>query len=183
MTLVEDISGKNISIYPNPTMGLVNIEFQDVNIQKISIYDKRHLFSYAHEDQHYSPGKKILETHLHNWKIRPLICYDLRFPVWSRNTTDYDLLIYIANWPERRIRHWRSLLIARAIENQAFVIGLNRVGHDGNGIFHNGNSMIISPQGQVLLEVIDCERSQTMTLQRKLLDDYRAAFPALSDRD
>ncbi len=145
-------------------------------------YDKRHLFSYGNENEHYTPGKKILETQINNWKIRPLICYDLRFPVWSRNTTDYDILIYVANWPERRIAHWRSLLIARAIENQCFVIATNRVGTDGNGIYHNGNSMIISPKGQVLLEVTDCECIESITLFRNNLDQYRSDFPALKDK-
>jgi len=151
--------------------------------QPIQSYDKRHLFSYGKENLHYSAGKKILETHLGDWKIRPLICYDLRFPVWSRNTTDYDVLIYVANWPERRIQHWRSLLIARAIENQCFVIAVNRIGIDGNGIYHNGNSMIISPKGQVLLEVTDCECIESITLFRSNLEEYRSDFPALKDRD
>jgi len=150
--------------------------------QPIQSYDKRHLFSYGKEDLHYTAGKEILETKIKNWKIRPLICYDLRFPVWSRNTTDYDVLIYVANWPERRIEHWRSLLIARAIENQCFVIAANRVGTDGNGIYHNGNSMIISPKGQVLLEVTDCECIESMTLFRDNLDQYRLDFPALKDQ-
>ena len=149
----------------------------------LQTYDKRHLFSYAKENLHYAPGQKIIEPILNNWKIRPLICYDLRFPVWSWNTTDYDLLVYVANWPERRIQHWRSLLIARAIENQSFVIGLNRVGNDGQGIYHNGNSLVISPQGQVLLEVIDCECTETITLQKQTLLQYRKDFPALDDRD
>lgn len=151
--------------------------------EEIKKYDKRHLFSYGHEDQQYTAGDSILETFIKNWKIRPLICYDLRFPVWSRNTTDYDLLIYVANWPTRRIQHWRSLLIARAIENQAFVVGLNRVGPDGNGIEHNGNSMIISPKGVVLSELTHGASIQTMTLSKKDLVDYRNQFPALLDRD
>ncbi len=148
----------------------------------VQSYDKRHLFSYGKENLHYTAGKSILETKINNWKIRPLICYDLRFPVWSRNTTNYDVLIYVANWPERRIEHWRTLLIARAIENQCFVIAANRVGTDGNGIYHNGNSMIISPKGQVLLEVTDCECIESITLFRNNLDQYRSAFPALKDR-
>lgn len=146
-------------------------------------YDKRHLFSFGLEDQHYWPGTTLLEPHLKNWKIRPLICYDLRFPVWSRNTTDFDVLIYVANWPERRISHWRTLLLARAIENQCFVIGTNRVGTDGNGIYHNGNSMVISPKGEILMEVLEGELMESITLSRSKLDDYRKNFPALKDRD
>ena len=149
----------------------------------IQSYDKRHLFSFGNEDKHFSAGQNILETEINNWKIRPLICYDLRFPVWSRNTTDYDVLVYVANWPERRIGHWRSLLIARAIENQCFVVASNRVGTDGHGVYHNGNSMIISPKGQVLLEVTDCECMETITLFRHNLAQYRTEFPALLDRD
>jgi len=151
--------------------------------QPTQFYDKRHLFSFGKENLHYAAGNNILETKIDGWKIRPLICYDLRFPIWSRNTTDYDILIYVANWPERRIGHWRSLLIARAIENQCFVIASNRVGTDGNGIYHNGNSMVISPKGQVLLEVNECECIETMTLFRNNLDQYRHDFPALMDRD
>lgn len=151
--------------------------------EAVKKYDKRHLFSYGQEDKHYAAGDSILEASIKNWIIRPLICYDLRFPVWSRNTSDYDLLIYVANWPTRRIQHWRSLLIARAIENQAFVVGLNRVGPDKNGIEHNGNSMIISPKGVVLTELISGESIQTMTLSKKDLVDYRKQFPALLDRD
>lgn len=151
--------------------------------QTIQSYDKRHLFSFGNEHLHYQAGTATLETTLHGWRIRPLICYDLRFPVWSRNTTDYDLLIYVANWPERRIHHWKSLLIARAIENQSYVIGLNRVGLDGNNINHNGNSLVISPQGAVLLELINDEKIETITLSRQIQDEYRASFPALQDRD
>ncbi len=151
--------------------------------QPLQKYDKRHLFSYGHEDDHYTAGNAILESTIKNWKIRPLICYDLRFPVWSRNTTDYDLLVYVANWPTRRIEHWRSLLIARAIENQCFVIGLNRIGKDKNGIEHNGNSMIISPKGVVLSELIGEEIVHTVKLSKTELLDYRKQFPALLDRD
>ncbi|HHB80123.1 MAG TPA: nitrilase family protein [Saprospiraceae bacterium] len=151
--------------------------------QQIQTYDKRHLFSFANEDKHYTPGHELLETYLNEWKIRPLICYDLRFPIWSRNTTNYDVLIYVANWPEQRIDHWRSLLIARAIENQSFVIGVNRVGLDGHQIPHNGNSMIISPKGEILLEILDGEYIESFKLYRSKLDQYRAEFPALNDRE
>ena len=114
-------------------------------------YDKRHLFAFAGEDKHYTAGKKRLVTSVNGWRVHLQICYDLRFPVWARQQSDetpeYDLLIYVANWPERRNHAWKTLLIARAIENQCYVIGVNRVGEDGNQIAHSGDSMIIDPLG------------------------------------
>ncbi|MBA3706782.1 MAG: amidohydrolase, partial [Bacteroidetes bacterium] len=113
-------------------------------------YDKRHLFRMADEHNHYNFGKSKLVVELKGWKICPLVCYDLRFPVWSRNVkSEYDVLIYVANWPERRNHHWRTLLLARAIENQCYSIGVNRIGADGNSIAHSGDSTVIDPRGMI----------------------------------
>ena len=117
---------------------------------KIEHYNKRHLFRMANENNYYSQGTKKLIIEYKGWRIRPLICYDLRFPVWSRNKNDYDLLVYIANWPERRNESWKTLLKARAIENQAFLVGVNRIGKDKNNVIYSGDSALISPQGNLL---------------------------------
>ncbi len=109
-------------------------------------YDKRHLFRFAGEDKQYTAGNRKLIVDLHGWKLCPLICFDLRFPVWSRNREDYDCLLYVANWPEARSKAWTTLLEARAHENQCYVIGVNRIGKDGNDIPHNGCSAIYDPK-------------------------------------
>jgi omega-amidase len=119
-----------------------------------SLYDKRHLFSMGKEDQFYARGDRKLITELRGWKVCPLICYDLRFPVWSKNRYsdnqwDYDILVYIANWPASRDNIWTTLLAARAIENQAYVAGVNRVGADGHDLTYSGNSMIIDLEGNI----------------------------------
>jgi omega-amidase len=115
-------------------------------------YDKRHLFRMGNEDQHYTAGNKKLVVEYKGWKICPLVCYDLRFPVWSRNKKEntYDVLIYVANWPEVRSYPWKQLLIARAIENQAYVVGVNRIGEDGNGIAHSGDTSMLNPRGEII---------------------------------
>ena len=150
-------------------------------------YDKRHLFAYAGEDEHYEAGSKRLITQVNNWKINLNVCYDLRFPVWSRQHPDpeqrYDLLIYVANWPEKRIYGWKQLLIARAIENQCYVIGCNRVGTDGNGIYHNGNSMLIDPMGAIIWESTDKEAIYNVTLDLKNVQKIRDRFHFLDDGD
>ncbi len=161
-------------------------------------YDKRHLFAFAGEDQHYSAGNKRLIASVKGWKINLQICYDLRFPVWSRQThtaahpqigieektaPEYDVLIYVANWPERRSHAWKTLLCARAIENQCFVVGVNRVGTDGNKIYHSGNSLIIDPLGEVLYHKSDDEDVFSITLQKEWLDEVRAKFPFWKDGD
>lgn len=164
-------------------------------------YDKRHLFAYAGEHEHYAPGHKRLIASVKGWKINLQICYDLRFPVWSRQqvtaTTlsdmagvnagngdaEYDLLIYVANWPERRNHAWKTLLQARAIENQCFVTGVNRVGNDGNNIYHSGDSMIIDPMGQVLYTKPHDEDIFTITLQKEPLEEIRQKLPFLRDAD
>lgn len=145
-------------------------------------YNKRHLFRMAGEHLRYSAGKKRVLVSLKGWRILPLICYDLRFPVWSRNRNDYDLSIYLANWPSQRALHWNRLLQARAIENLTYVIGVNRVGEDEAGQIYHGDSSVYSPNG-------DCDFiSQTagvftQTLSHELLMDYRKKFPAHMDAD
>ena len=202
-------------------------------------YDKRHRFAYAGEDDHYTAGKKRLIASVKGWKVNLLVCYDLRFPVWSRQgpafagsriqgknirdpqTSDnepsaappvaplagpppnnpseirsdpsqdsgkitapeYDLLIYVANWPERRSHAWKTLLQARAIENQSYVVGVNRVGEDGNKIAHSGDSMIIDPLGEVLYHGIKEEAVYTYTLRKDKLEDVRSRFPFWRDAD
>ncbi|MBK7434231.1 MAG: amidohydrolase [Chitinophagaceae bacterium] len=151
-------------------------------------YDKRHLFAYGGEDSHYSPGNKRLIASVKGWKINLLVCYDLRFPVWARQQSaggepEYDVLIYVANWPERRSHAWKTLLCARAIENQSYVVGVNRVGNDGNNIYHSGNSLVIDPLGQVLYHMADEEDVFTITLQKEMLQETREKFPFLKDAD
>lgn len=149
-------------------------------------YDKRHLFSLGqeNENQRFTPGDSRVILKLKGWKICPMICYDLRFPVWSRNQEDgYDLLIYTANWPDKRSLHWRSLIPARAIENQAFVIGVNRVGHDGNEVYYSGGSMCISPTGEVVYYKPEDEDLYTFTLHPKDLIQARETYPFLKDMD
>lgn len=155
-------------------------------------YDKRHLFAYGEEDKHYSPGKKRFIASVKGWKILLLVCYDLRFPVWSRQqmpmdtaekNPEFDLIVYVANWPERRNHAWKTLLQARAIENQSYVAGVNRVGNDGNGIFHSGHTMLIDPLGEVLFTEADAETIFTHTLQKSDLDTFRTKLPFLKDGD
>ncbi len=151
-------------------------------------YDKRHLFAYGNEDQHYDAGTKRLIASAKGWKINLLVCYDLRFPVWSRqqaetSSTEYDLLIYVANWPERRNIAWKTLLQARAIENQCYVVGVNRVGEDGNGIYHSGDSMVIDPLGEILYHKKDGEDIFTITLDKSHLEKIRERFPFWKDAD
>jgi omega-amidase len=156
-------------------------------------YDKRHLFAYAGEDQHYTAGNRRLITSVNGWRLNLQICFDLRFPVWARQSPspedrtagkpEYDVLVYLANWPERRIQAWRSLLIARAIENQAYVIGVNRIGNDGNGIYHSGNSMVVDPLGEVCYEKQNEEEVYTTELSYEHLLDVRTRLPFLKDGD
>lgn len=149
-------------------------------------YDKRHLFRMGREHEHYQAGSGKLIVEWKGWKICPLVCYDLRFPVWSRNTASdpYDLLIYVANWPEVRSFPWKQLLIARAIENQCYVAGVNRIGNDGNGIAHSGDSVVIDPRGQAVSCIKAHEEAlETVSLSCKDLTDFRQVFPVLSDAD
>ncbi len=171
-------------------------------------YDKRHLFAFGEEDKHYTAGNKRLIASAKGWKINLQVCYDLRFPVWARNRIienksaavetqvgspgpehmpntrpEYDLLIYVANWPERRSHAWKTLLCARAIENQCYVVGVNRVGRDGNNINHSGNSLVIDPLGEVLYHMADAEDVFTITLQKEHVEEVRAKFPFWKDGD
>ena len=155
---------------------------------ELGFYDKRHLFAFAGENEKYSAGHKRLIASVKGWKINLQVCYDLRFPVWARQQTknglpEYDLLIYVANWPERRSHAWKTLLCARAIENQCYVIGVNRVGKDGNGIYHSGNSMMINPLGEVLYHMSDDEDIFTLTLLKEDLEKIREKFPFNRDAD
>ncbi|HED1422473.1 TPA: amidohydrolase [Kluyvera georgiana] len=151
---------------------------------QVHVYDKRHLFRMADEHHHYIAGNQRVVLTWRGWRILPLVCYDLRFPVWSRNRNDYDLALYVANWPAPRSLHWQALLTARAIENQAYVAGCNRVGTDGNGHHYRGDSRIITPQGEILATAephlatrIDGELSLSQ------LQEYRENFPAWQDAD
>jgi predicted amidohydrolase len=151
-------------------------------------YDKRHLFAYAGEDNHYTAGTKRLIASVKGWKINLQVCYDLRFPVWARQQSqpegpEYDIILYVANWPERRSLAWKSLLQARAIENQCFVIGVNRVGNDGNNIYHSGDSMIIDPMGEIFYTKKDAEDIFTYTLDKTHLETIREKLPFLKDAD
>ncbi len=146
-------------------------------------YNKAHLFSLANEQKTYSTIKKKLIVKLKEWNICPQICYDLRFPAWNRNLNDYDCLIIIANWPEKRSLPWNTLLMARAIENQSYVIGVNRVGDDGNAVYHSGNSAVIDPMGRPLFVILHDEEIRTVTLSGELLKKTRRAYPFLKDAD
>ncbi|WP_346237488.1 nitrilase family protein [Niabella insulamsoli] len=156
------------------------------------VYNKRHLFAYANEDDHFSAGEKRLIASVKEWKINLQICYDLRFPVWARQAVKkesdgwsglYDVLIYVANWPERRSQAWKTLLQARAIENQCYVVGVNRVGKDGHGIEHSGDSMVIDPLGEILYHKKNEEDVFTISLDKNHLNDVRRKFPFWKDAD
>ena len=173
---------------------------------KYGYYDKRHLFAFTGEDKYYTAGTKRMIASVKGWKINLLVCYDLRFPVWARQASpsnspesssgqalskgegkivalEYDVLIYVANWPEKRNHAWKTLLQARAIENQCYVIGVNRVGDDGNGIHYTGNSMVIDPMGEVLYQKNDEEDIFTVTLDKDHLNTIREKFPFWRDAD
>lgn len=156
------------------------------HIQK---YDKRHLFTLGNEHLKITAGYENIIINYKGWKIKPLICYDLRFPVWAKNTFDqgnyeYDLLIYVANWPAARNHAWKSLLVARAIENQAYVVGVNRIGADANGTKHAGFSRIIEPKGELISEEVEnIESSQTISLSAEDIKTYRQKFTVGLDWD
>ena len=151
---------------------------------EIFTYDKKHLFRMAGEEKVYSSGYKNITVELRGWKIRPFICYDLRFPVWTRNIANqYDAAIFIANWPERRSWHWRLLLQARAIENQCYVIGVNRVGTDGNGHSYSGDSSIIDSWGNIIFQKRNQACTYTTELSYDALQSSRESFPVWMDAD
>lgn len=146
-------------------------------------YDKRHLFRLANEHDHYVAGstRKIIE--LQGWKFNVNICYDLRFPVWSRNRDDYDVLLNVANWPAKRSHIWKTLLKARAIENMCYVIGLNRVGEDGNGYFHSGDSAVIYPDGTPIVACSVREKIIYASIGKNDLSGFRERFQFYKDKD
>jgi predicted amidohydrolase len=150
---------------------------------EVHIYDKRHLFSFAGEDQRYVAGSERVLFEFRGWRICPQICYDIRFPVWCRNRGDYDLLLVVANWPAARVSAWDTLLRARAIENQAFVVAVNRVGEDGKGVAYPGHSALYDPLGEAVLAPWKEEgcRSGQISLQR--LREVREQFPFSRDAD
>lgn len=152
---------------------------------KIEKYDKKHLFSYANEDKHYAPGNEKKTIHYQGWKLCPFICYDLRFPVWSRNTNNYDVVFYLANWPKSRIQAWDALLPARAIENMAYCVGVNRVGIDGNNVEYIGHSNVFDPLGNNLINPINTTKDSPRfaTLEKKQLQNYSSKYPFLRDSD
>jgi len=145
-------------------------------------YDKRHLFRMAGEHTRYDIGSERVLVELHGWRILPLICYDLRFPVWSRNRNDYDLAIYVANWPSVRALHWNRLLQARAIENLAYVAGVNRVGMDEAGQHYAGDSSIYGPVGEIIATSQE-SGCISVELYADRLREYREKFPAYLDAD
>lgn len=147
-------------------------------------YDKRHLFAYATEDEHYTAGSKRTIVQVNGWRINLQVCYDLRFPVWARNQGDeYDVLLYVANWPDRRVQAWDTLLRARAIENQCYTVGVNRVGTDGKDIYYSGHSAVYGPLGEQLWQQADEEAVHTLTLDPQALLQTREKLPFLKDAD
>lgn len=154
-----------------------------VNEGGVSWYDKRHLFTMGGEHLHYQQGYSRLTVDIKGWRFCPLICYDLRFPVWSRNMgSDYDVLVYVANWPASRQAVWEALLPARAIENQSYVIGVNRVGHD-DGLDYSGGSQVVDARGKVVVNNLDEVGFFYINLSRKELSAFREKFPVLKDAD
>ena len=148
-----------------------------------SEYSKKHLFRLAKEERTYSPGDKKIVEEINGWRISPFICYDLRFPVWIRNKEEYDLAIFVANWPERRSTAWKTLLRARAIENLCFVVGCNRSGTDGNDIFYSGDSALIGPDGEEMSEITNKEGLIDLELDLYDLQVFRRKFQFYRDRD
>lgn len=146
-------------------------------------YDKRHLFRLAGEHKRYGEGCERVVVPWRGWRILLQVCYDLRFPVFSRNRGDYDLAVYVANWPDTRRQHWRSLLVARAIENQSCVIGVNRVGADANGLRYAGDSLVVAADGNLLADLADRRESLTLSLSAAQLLGYREKFPFAADAD
>ncbi len=153
-----------------------------VSSKKVYWYDKRHLFSMGGEHQNYQAGNRRIIVKVKGWKICPLICYDLRFPVWSRNDCNYDMLIYVANWPAVRSDVWNTLLKARAIENQSYVVAVNRVGQDTSNSYQ-GESQVVDAKGKQLIKLNDKAQVAYVSLDKQILEDFRLRFPVLNDRD
>jgi predicted amidohydrolase len=154
---------------------------------RFGYYDKRHLFAFAGEEKYYTPGNKRLITSVNGFKIQLLVCYDLRFPVWTRQANqanpEYDILIVVANWPASRSHAWKTLLAARAIENQCYVIGVNRIGEDGHNSYLSGDSTIIDPLGNILFTQADEPMVHTIKLKKENLNEIRNKFPFGKDAD
>lgn len=151
---------------------------------EIEVYDKRHTFTLAGEDKVYQAGKKILLVDYKGWKICPMVCYDLRFPVWARNTSNYDLLLYVANWPKLRITAWDALLKARAIENMSYCVGVNRVGLDINNYEYSGSSAVYDVLGEKISNItLNKEQIEIVTLDKNHIKKYRDRLQFLGDRD
>lgn len=149
----------------------------------VHYYDKKHLFSMAGENQYFESGQQQVVVEYKGWKCALFVCYDLRFPVWNRNRLPYDIAFYVANWPAKRALHWNSLLLARAIENQAYIVAVNRVGQDGNGFDYQGDSSIIDPGGNYLYHRQNLEEIYQIDLNKEELAAKRQEFPFLQDRD
>lgn len=155
-----------------------------ITTDKEYYYDKRHLFRMGSEPQYFSSGNKRLIFEHKGFSICLLICYDLRFPVWARNVgNEYDLLIYVANWPTSRVKAWNSLLTARAIENMSYVCGVNRFGKDGNGLEYTGDSKLINARGEEMTSIVKGEDMETVNISKDELDKFRAKFPVWKDAD
>jgi omega-amidase len=151
---------------------------------EVQFYNKRHLFTMGNEEGHFQKGTERLIVDYKGWRICPLICYDLRFPVWARNRNEYDILVYSANWPQARTEVWNTLLKARSIENQSYVVGANRVGVDGSIISYMGNSQLIDPKGHILAEIGDHHKGIVSAgFSHSELMQFRTTFPVLKDAD
>jgi predicted amidohydrolase len=168
---------------PTQVGGCVYNRLLFVSSDRVETYDKRHLFRMAGEHDHYSNGSERVVIEWREWRIKPEICYDLRFPAFSRNRGDYDLLLFIANWPSPRAQHWRTLLQARAIENLACVVGVNRVGSDANGLDYVGDSMAIDQHGVIAVDLGARSDIETLAFSAAALKEYRDRFPTQLDAD
>lgn len=146
-------------------------------------YDKRHLFAYASEDEHYQAGDRAVQFEFKGWSFAPFVCYDLRFPAWIRQAAGVDVMLFVANWPGKRQRAWNSLLTARAIENQCYVLASNRVGVDGNGIQYQGDSQALDMAGECMAHLSGETGLLRVRLSKGELQSFRTQFPFLADRD
>ncbi|MFO8002269.1 MAG: amidohydrolase [Marinilabilia sp.] len=174
------LAGSSVAVNEN---GYYNRFYFTTPEGAIAHYDKRHLFRMGEEQDHYLPGEERKVFSYNEWRICPMVCYDLRFPVWSRNQEDYDVLIFVANWPAVRRDAWDALLKARAIENQSYVVGVNRTGSDPR-VNYNGGSVVYSPKGEVISQP-SASYSYLITarIDRASLQSFREKFPAWMDRD
>ena len=150
---------------------------------QLKTYDKHHLFGLVNEFENYQQGNEHLIIQYKDWIIQPFVCYDLRFPAWCRNKRNVDLQIYVANWPEKRSDHWKTLLKARAIENVCYVAGVNRIGNDNNDIYHSGDSSVFDYAGKELYSVKHDHKIHTVTISKFDLNKFRNHFPFLDDAD